>query len=384
MSAPYRVLAAGLALVLSAAAAEAAAPGAAVRVPFAYRSWTIESPDGSETTLSQFHVPVVSTVSFAPGLDLVLSTSYGSSSLESGDEESLDLNGAADVTAQLLYRLPGNRLMLEGGINLPAGKKELTAEELDVARSLAHPVLGFTLKQYGRGLDLSGGVAAATLLGPSVSAGAGAGVIIPGGYALLEGEEDYTPGTEIAVSAGIDVGSTESPQDPMLRLDGSYRMYGTDQLGDADIFEEGDQIELQALGRTGLGPLLLSSWNRLVLKADNVVFEDAGDSIEETQEASGTTFAGQLGLDLPVGETAAVGLQGEWRVYDGSEGGRRDGTALGFGPSAMLGLGTQGWIRATALYLTGTLTGVDDLPDDDLSGFAVTVGIFWRGNTETR
>lgn len=372
------------ALLASPAVTAHAAQSVAVRVPASLRAWTLAAPDDSETKLDQVYLPVIATVRLSAAWDVVLSSAMSGSSLELENLPASKLNGASDVTAQALFRPAGDRILLQAGVNLPTGKKELDDEELAVAQILAHPVLGFPVKQLGRGFDVSAGAALAGPLGGGLSGGMGVGVVIPGAYALLAGQEDFTPGTEIAVSGGLDLGADGSEAGSgILRLDATYRYFGKDKIGDTEIFEEGAQIELQALGRTSMGELGLSALARSVLKSDNTVLAPAGDDVGDITEAAGASVFGQLGADYPFGEAVRAGVQGEFRLYDGSEGARADGSAIGAGPYVMLGLADRGWLRAGAMLLSGSLEG-GDAGDTDLSGFAVNVGFFWRGSFETR
>lgn len=355
------------------------------RIPGLYRTWTLESPEvpagdepaASETKISQLHVPLVGSVHVGSRADLVVSTAAGSSTLDRDAFGEESLGGNTDVTAQLFLRLLEDRWMLQLGGNLPAGGATVTREELQVAQALSHPLLGFRTKQYGQGLDLSVGLAGAIPLGGRTSAALGAGYIARGGYEFVEGDPDFEPGNEISLSGGLDFLDTEG--DPVVRFDATYRIYATDEIGSEEIYEEGNQLELQALGR-----IRTESWSghllgRAVLKDDNSVLGQEG-SIGKVTQAPGTGLLGQAQLDYAVRPSVRFGGQIETAVFTGSDAGRTDGIAYGAGPTLTLSASRSVSIHTGALILAGSIDGEGEGPgasDLDLSGFELSFVLRW-------
>lgn len=390
--------AAFLASVLLLAAAPATTQAAAVgvgaaRLPVTFRTWEVEeSGTGAKTTLSQLHVPVVGSIRLGPSADLVLSTAYASSELEpeSGDGTAVSgtsLAGNGDVKAQLFLRFLDDRFLLQGGVGIPAGTRGLDPEEeLPILQALSEPLLGFRMKHYGEGLDLSAGTAVAFPLGPAVTAAFGGGFVARGAYEFVADQPDFQPGTEASVSAGLDF-SGDGAQ-PAVRLDASYRMFAADRFDDEDVFQEGNQIELQAVSgfRPGRARFDLSA--RIVLKEDNSVLDPPGADVEEIAMDAGTAFFAQAetGLEFARG---FLGVGASLTHFDGVEESEETagsapyvGTAYGIGPVLELGFGGGGSLRIAGQVLVGSV----DLPDPgdgtaaaeiDLSGFDVALSLGW-------
>lgn len=363
------------------------------RFPVTYRTWTTTPDSGAgEATVSQLVVPFVTSLRLGSSADLVLSTAGASSKLDVDGGASSSLGGAADVTAQLFLRAAGDRLLLQAGANLPSGKRELSAEELSVAAALGHPLLGFGLKQYGRGFDLSAGAGVGFPLGARGSMALGAGVIRHGSYTLVENGDDYEPAPEVSISAGLDVGGSRvggeggpaggaAREGGLLRLDATYRLFGEDKLDGETIFEEGDQIELQALAATRPARVRASALARLVVKSDNTAFSGAGGAVGALKTKAGNGILLQGGIDAPLGGAVRWGVDGEMTRFSGSDTPGENGTAFGVGPSLGIPVGAGGSLRLRVLYLFGSIDSEQGSVGGDLSGLAVSAGLRWRAGS---
>lgn len=391
----------GLALESTASEADGIGPGSA-RLPITYRSWKLESSDSTatgQTTITQLHVPVVSSVRLGRSADLVLSTAYGNSGLEvdpgggTAGTTDLSMSGNGDVKAQLFVRLFEDRFLVQGGVGVPAGTKGLDAEQLAVVQALGNPILGFRMKHYGEGLDISGGGALAVPLGSAATAAVGAGFVVRGPYEFVENEPDFQPGQETSVSAGVDFVAGNSR--PAVRLDASYRIFGADQLDGTDVFQEGNQIELQATTAFRPGKLRLDLAGRLVLKDDNEILNPPGDDVDKIAMDAGTAYFGQLetGLDFGGG---FFGVGASLVRFDGGDPSGDagaattapySGTAYGVGPILEFALGSGGRLRLGGQYLLGSIDEQRDTDDEviapsiDLSGFDATVSLNWNAGS---
>lgn len=372
------------------AAARASAFGS-LRLPIEYRKVTVKA-DSVETDVTQLYLPVVGSLRLGRKIDLVVSGAFAQSTVSREGSDDLTLSGASDVTAQLFARLAHNRVLLQGGVGLPSGKKELDPEELAVAQILAHPLLGFRLKTYGQGLDLSGGAAAALPLGPRAALGLGAGFVSHGKFTLVDGGDDYQPGLESSVSIGLDLGGRASGKGNAsgagapLRVDVSYRTFGKDQLAGSDLFQEGAQIEAQAALALGRRGPRFTALGRIVSKSDNTTFSGSGNSIEELKEKPGTSLRGDLGFDFPMGSAARLGVEGRVHQFSGADQAGLDGTAFGVGPVLSILFGDRGGLRLAGNFLGGSIDGHTDqanaaldTPQADLSGFSANIGLTLRG-----
>ena len=390
----------GLALMGTWADASGVEVGAA-RMPSSYRTWEFESTDSTstgKTKLSQLHVPVVSSIRLGESADLVLSTAYGSSDLEpdSGGDASgtntLSMAGNGDVKAQLFVRLLEDRFLLQGGVGVPAGAKGLDQEQLAVVQALGNPLLGFRMKHYGEGLDLSGGAAFALPLGTVATAALGAGFVVRGAYEFVQNQPDFQPGQETSVSMGVDFVAAGAR--PAVRLDTSYRIFGTDQLDGRDVFQEGNQLELQAATGFRPGRARLDLLGRIVLKDDNEILDPPGGDVEKIAMDAGTALFAQAeaGIEFSRG---FFGLGANLIRFDGgdasgdaaSPAAAYTGTAYGVGPILEFTLGAGGRLRLGGQYLLGTIDEQKDADANvvveavDLSGFDVTASLSWSAGS---
>lgn len=382
-----------LASALLAGWADATHAGAlgALRLPAEYRTFTVTNADDEELTITQIAVPIVGSLRLGGSADLVVSGAGASSSFEDVEGAESTLSGPTDVVSQLFVRLLSNRLLLQGGANLPSGKRELTGEELAVLQAISHPLLGFRLKDYGRGFDVSGGGAFAFPLGSSASFGFGAGYIQHGAFTLQENGDEYKPAWEGSCSAGLDFGGQSGRSElpgrggAPLRLDGSIRYYGRDKLDGLPIFEEGNQVEAMALVQSsGSGARAWAS-GRFVTKADNQALSTDGAEIVATKIKPGRNLLGAAGVEFGITSGVRLGVEGEVHQFDGSDTVGLDGQLLGGGPSLSFLLGNHGSLRLSGRAYQGTLDGAVDeagntlIEEYDLSGIVVTAGLFWRG-----
>ena len=371
--------------LLCAVEARAEEVWSSVRFPTEYRSVTVES-ETDTTDVTQAYVPVVASLRFGRQLDFVLAGAFAQSTVSPDSRDDLSLSGMSDVTAQLFCRLAGNRVLLQGGLGLPTGKKELDDEELAVAQSLAHPLFGFRMKTYGQGLDLSAGAAAALPLGERASLGVGAGFVSHGAFTLVEGGDDYKPGLESSVSVGLDLGGrargkgNASGSGAPLRVDASYRAFGKDQLDGEDLFQEGAQIEGQAALAFGSRGPRFNALGRVVSKSDNTSFVDNAGDIEELKEKPGTSLRGEASFDFPLSPSVRLGLMGEAQSFTDSDETALNGSIVGGGPVLSILFGKSGGLRLAGEYLTGSID--EDKEIDrakvDLSGFSASLGLTLR------
>jgi hypothetical protein len=379
----------GIALLLAAIAAAVAcqatparaAAALGTRFPASFRSWTLEPSDpdaGAKLTLSQLHVPATAVARLSPRADLVVATSAASARSEPDGGSSSSLSGAADVTAQVSVRAAADRLLLQVGVNLPSGKTSLDSSDLAVLGAMAHPLLGFPLRELGQGFCVSAGAAFSLPLGDRVEWGAGCGVVTRGEYTLVDGADPIEPAPELALSAGIDVASARgNDAPPALRLDATARFYGEDEQDGVAIFDEGSQLELDAAVASRAAGLDLAVAARGVLKAENLARAGSLPLAAGVKSHSGDLALVRASAARPIGR-AAVGIEAEWRRFRGSDTPLDDGDAFAIGPAFSLPLGGAARLGVRAAYLAGSLEGDGEAGDVDLSGFDVGLGLAWE------
>ncbi len=357
-----------------------ASPFRLARLPMNYRSWTLSAGgDVPDSDISQFLLPLTATVRLSSKTDLALVWAGVTSSLNRGGIASASLNGITDVTFQMYARLYDDRLLLHGGLNIPSGKTSLTPAELQVAQILGHPLLGFRRKEYGRGAGVSGGAAYALDLGSQAVLGFGAGFIRFGPYTLVAEGEDYQRGTEASLSAGISWGSS-SRDASSARLDATFRTRGSDKLGGEKIFQEGDQLELLALGTTHYRRTQFDAAFRIVSKTDNTAYTlyDTGYRALEASAGTYTVLAGTV--QHPFSETVSAGISGTWSRFSGSDVPGANGRTFGLGAILGFALSDAFSLHGRGDLLGGSLDSIDGGSEIDLNGFDVSAALIWTGS----
>jgi|GEM_PF-2661246 len=342
-----------------------------VKLPIAYRTWTLKTDDGTaEKSISQFVIPAITTIALAPATDLVVSLGGGASSLELENGSNLNLNGPTDGTAQVFHHFADNHALVHAGLSIPSGKTELdTLDERSVAVLLGNPVLGFPLREYGRGLDLSMGAAYAKSLGRGVVLGFGGGLIKHGAYTIYEGDKEYLPGLETSISIGLD-GVLAKPRGTLLRLDATYRFFSTDEYDEASVFTQGDQMVLQSRTKTHSDRYRIDTFGRVIIQAKNVRHENGpGDNTKEIEASSGTQiFLSAIGQKR-ISDDIWIGLLGEWNQFSGSDMDGLNGSAFGVGPTLTKQMGSTLSVQLRTGLLSGSIDGDDSYPGIDLNGF---------------
>lgn len=343
------------------------------RLPAEYRSWTLETRGGQELDVSQVYVPLVGTLAIRPSTRFVISAAGAHSKLENraGNKS---LSGMADVKLQVYQNLLGDRLVVLGGVNLPAGKRDLSQDELEVMQALAHPLLGMRLKQYGRGLDLNGGAALSVPVRSGLDLGLGVGYLHSGKYTLSEGGEEYEPTPEASASLALEFATPQREHTIQLRVTG--RSYQEDRLAGRRIFEEGDQLETTLRGTARSGRVRASLTTQGVWKKDDRAYGSPDPVGRVSTTTPGTGIMAHVAALYSVTEMFDAGIAGDWKRFQVSDVAQYNGDAFGVGPALAVRLGSSGLARVEGLISTGTAgEGSGEL---DLSGFAVSASLLWR------
>lgn len=352
-----------------------AQPLATVSAPAGYRTWNIKA-NGIETTVSQFCVPVTASVPLSPAIDLFFA-SAASNSQVAGAGTTAELTGAAALQTQLHARFLDRRLLVQMGVTVPSGKRALDLREVEVAQMLGLPVLGFGLRQLGRGLEWGGGASLAMPMRSGVMASAGIGGVIREPFELLAGHDDFRPAPELAITAGADAGEPLGDRGRPLRADLTYRLFGRDQQSGQAVFEEGGQLEIQAQTQQGGDGFQSRTMLRAVIKADNRAIGPTGSTIGDLEASSGNSLVAHASGDWPWRNRGRVGLEGEWNLIGGSDTFARNGRAFGVGPSLDWSFRRGFELGVRAMYLWGSLDAAAGGSRMDLRGSSYTAMLQW-------
>ena len=152
------------------------------------------------------------------------------------------LSGMTDVQLGLSYHLERYNTVVNVGVNIPSGKKELTSAQFQTSHLASLYQFDLRTPNFGQGLNLSGGLTWARPFGSSFVFGLGAAYQVRGSYKPIQGMLfDYDPGDEILLTSGFDVKMDETSS---FTFDFIFTSYGTDLIGDDKAFASGKKIVL--------------------------------------------------------------------------------------------------------------------------------------------
>ncbi len=199
--------------------------------------------------LSQITFPVSAFIPLTRGLAFSL---YTNPALVSG-EAVTSLQGLSDAQVALSYNQPlgDGSMVVSVGTNVPSGKRELTEAEFATTALVSQDFYGFYVPVLGQGLNISPGITLAFPFGDNMVGGLGVSYQLKGSFKPVENMPDaFKPGDEMMITGGFDFRLAD---EWALSTNVSYVLYNTDELGDLEVFESGNQTIaiLQVLGNMG-------------------------------------------------------------------------------------------------------------------------------------
>lgn len=359
-------------LLLSAAALQsAAAHGMEIElgsVPLSYEHWTLseDRPGGATASLDQYslEVSVRARIASATRVRLELRPSWSTQDPIGGEKGNLD--SISDVRVELSQRA-GERLLLQAGVDLPTGHTGLSPKELSLAQVLAHPLLEMRVRTPGEGVGYRIGTIVGGFLSAQSTYSVGLGAVYRGSFELLEGQGDYQPTPEAALSAGIERRGGESEA---LGLDVTYRVFGADRWTGREVYREGDEIDLRGHWTGATADYQGMAQLRMVMKGNDTVVLPEGALRRELVQSPGTSTALQARLDRSLGARWRFGLTTEARVFSGSDLPGENGEVVGAGPTLTREALAGGQLRLACVLDVGGTHGAG-APDMRLRGFSV-------------
>jgi hypothetical protein len=336
-----------------------------------YQSWTITDNADSESTLTQWVIPITAYIPLAENWEMMLSSSTAGTDLESPQSADNNLSGLNDTRVIVYHALMNDKLMLGLGLNLPTGKKALDEDEIGVANLLTESFLSMPVKNYGEGIGLNLECGYADQY-DIYTYGGGVGYTYKGSYEPLSGADNYKPGDHFRLGVFGAVKRNEI----FARLGLRYNIYGMDKLDDEDVFKDGDMFETrfvvgyttqQAITSLGMKYILRSKHDRLI----------AGDLQTEPEKSHGNELLiyGQTAFRL----TEVFTLRAMVEYTSIAANGYEDEDERFFGSSNYFGIGAGGSAELTDIFSVIAefkyLSGVADDDRLDLSGYEVASGI---------
>ena len=311
--------------------------------------WQYWSGEGN-LSLREISVPVNFIWPVSSRLSIDLATGSGFAQVDRGASNSL--KGLTDTKVRVSYIAGEEKLLLTAGVNTPTGRTELDGEEQLVSAFLAQNVLGFRAPNFGQGLDISLGAATAARLGETVW-GLGVGYLLKGEFTPLEGGADYTPGSELSLTAGLDRKIMDG--DGKLTLDMVYTLYGEDELGGEKIFQSGSKILVRALGRFRPGA---TDWQMQLVERSKAPNTQLFGVFEE-EVSNGNQLEGKISALRRLSPRWSLGGRAEAKLYGDNDFGRGEASLFGLGPGLRYTVAPGTFFDLNGAYSLGTIDGAD-------------------------
>ncbi len=197
-----------------------------------FQTWEDDQQTGlSEiSTMAMFYFPLNDRL----GCSLVT----GQASVTS--DVSPKLTGLIDTQVNLNYYLRQISTLFSLGVNLPTGKKMLTANEFTTSYFISLNQYNFRVPNFGQGFNLSPGVSWAIALSETFVLGLGLSVQYRGPFTPFESMTgQYDPGEEFLVTGGMDVRLSETTT---FSTDLVYTTYGKDLLDGEETYKAGNKF----------------------------------------------------------------------------------------------------------------------------------------------
>ena len=283
------------------------------RVAPQFHSYKIESP--TNTTISEFSIPLFVVVPVTSRLSFDVGTSYASSRVEqtSGTSKvTSEISGLTDTQIRGNLVLGNDFVILTAGVNLPTGQAEVLVDQQVAASLIGSDFLAFPISNMGMGLGGTGGIAMARPVG-NWSLGLGLSMRRMAEYEPFStgsiGSKRYQPGNEYRGRIGLErpVGTGRF----MVGL--TYSTFGNDELG-GSIYNTGDRYMSQLDFTTDVGPgrILVTGWN---------LFRTRGTLADSSFLDHENISNGALAYAIPVGSSMVLepNVQGRTWLQPGAQ-----------------------------------------------------------------
>ncbi len=246
-----------------------------------YQRWGINDGDN----FSEFSMPLF--IYFPVNRNFGLSL-RGNGASASGDNLET-LSGLTDTQLNANYYIENANVIFNLGINLPTGKKDLSLQEFRTSNLISHNIFKFQIPNFGQGLNVTAGFTWVQPLNESVVFGLGASYQYKAGFKPLKNFiENYNPGDEILLTGGFDVRLSPTAT---LSSDVIFTIFGTDKIGDDEVFAPGNRLVLNGQFRKYFNFNEFRLFVRYRIRAKNEQAIVLGEALSQETEK---TFPNQL------------------------------------------------------------------------------------------
>ncbi len=280
---------------------------ASARLHFNYQSWSLhDSLDFSEITIPlSIYYPVNRNLSV---------TLRGNGASATGDNLE-SVSGITDTQLSFAYLIENANLVLNLGFNLPTGKKKLSFDEFTTSGLISNNIFNLNTPNFGQGLNISAGFTWAIPAGERFVFGLGASYQYKGSFKPLEAlVKDYSPGDEILITGGFDarLGSAAT-----FSADAIFTLFGTDKIGDDEVFAPGNRLVLNAQFRRYFGFNDFWLFARFRSRAKNEQAVILGQAlVKETENSNPKQFEVMTHYRLRMNPRIYLRILAEGRFYE--------------------------------------------------------------------
>ncbi|MFQ5825323.1 MAG: hypothetical protein ACE5JB_14880 [bacterium] len=327
-----------------------------------YQSWSIEGyNDFSEFSVLEFAY-------FPLGRNLSMALRGGQATANGDNLQSL--SGVIDTQLSFSYHLESAHLVLNLGLNLPSGKKELNLEEFVTSSLISNNILNFQVPNFGQGLNVSPGFTWAVPVSENFVLGLGASYQLKDKFKPIKDfSDDYNPGDELLLTGGLDVRLSKTAT---FSTDIIFTTFGTDKIGNQEVFASGNRVVVNGQFRKyfNFNELWLFARYRSRAKSELAV---AGQLVPEEKKTNPNQleFMGHYRIRLSRRFYASILVEG--RFYQETPAAFSGINLLGGGIAPEIYLSSNFKLPLIFKYLTGSFKN-----GPNISGFEIGIGFSIR------
>jgi len=319
----------------------------------------------NDEKISEFSIPLH--VYFP--INRALSMSLYASQTNVSAKNYKDINGFGDPQISFNYYYEKAKALINLGLSLPFGKRELSTEEFETSSMLAQEQFDFHVPGFGQGLNIMPGLTWAYPFNDNFVIGLGASYQYKGPFKpLKEMENNYDPGDEILLTVGFDVRLIETMT---LSTDIIYITYGEDKIAKETVFSSGNKLTGALILKKSFNYNELSMFARYRSKSKNSLAA-GGVLIEEEKKTSPDNFNLLANFHWHNSSIFSTNFFLEMHSFEKTT--AYDGlTAFGFGAGGQISLSKKLRIPLRFKYISGkyddgkSLKGLEGMLGLDLS-----------------
>jgi len=330
-----------------------------------YSSWSVDDGD-SRRDISQVTVPASGFVPLRNNFEARFYIANAANSM-TWQNDDYTLNGISDFRVQFSHAFYDDRLLASFGVNLPIGKKELTADEdRAIVESLADNYLSFPLRRLGEGFGFQALVGTATMIG-TVRFGSGLAFQYNGSYSPYRDVEEYDPGDEFSLNISADVGRGRSS----FNGDIIYSLFTKDRLAGNDVLKQSPRLDLRFGWNFDNRLYLVNTNARFLVRGHHERYDVENGELIDNLKLYGDEFLLNGAVTFHPFRFWYATPTLEFKAVTSNENELGDATVFGLGGNIARQIGDDISLNAGFKYFVGSA----DAGALDITGFQLTTGL---------